>query len=143
MKLNDQQISEYVDLFILCLESAGAKTGDEFLMRIEDVLVETSARDILNGFNGVGQGLAIMDVVTLLLLSSMIGKKVINLSEINLSEINSFLDNKDTIIEEIKNLFNDYLADATHIFCDKHGLKIESNLSNLVNGKDLFSNEEL
>ena len=82
MKLNDQQISEYVDLFILCLESAGAKTGDEFLMRIEDVLVETSARDILNGFNSMGQGLAIMDVVTLLLLSSMIGKKVINLSEI-------------------------------------------------------------
>ncbi len=140
MKLNDQQISEYVDLFILCLESAGAKTGDEFLMRIEDVLVETSARDILNGFNSMGQGLAIMDVVTLLLLSSMIGKKVINLSEIDLSEINSFLDNKDTIMEEIKDLYKDYLSDATRIFCNKHGLKIESNLSNLVNG---INNEEL
>ena len=140
MKLNDQQISEYVDLFILCLESAGAKTGDEFLMRIEDVLVETSARDILNGFNSMGQGLAIMDVVTLLLLSSMIGKKVINLSEIDLSEINSFLDNKDTIMEEIKDLYKDYLSDATRIFCKKHGLKIESNLSNLVNGTN---NEEL
>ena len=59
----------------------------------------------------MGQGLAIMDVVTLLLLSSMIGKKVINLSEIDLSEINSFLDNKDTIMEEIKDLYKDYLSD--------------------------------
>ena len=141
--MNKKLIEEYLELFILCIESGGAKDGDEYLLKIEQILEEVYARELLDNFNSVGEGLAIMDVVTLLLLSLTIGKKLTDLDQMDMMKMAEILEHKEEFMEEIKNMYLKYLSRATKDFCKKNNLEIKSNIVKFIeDGGDIF-NEKL
>lgn len=137
-------IEEYKKVFILCLEVAGEKTGDKFLLNVERNLDSELVNSIIDELEGRKKEVTMGDVICIM-LSTLLVPKVLGMNhktcediEIDSDYMSSLPGKIKQVSEEAANLYRNYLKTASDKFCKDRGIDLKIDFNSTAKSNLMF-----